>query len=111
MFTVRSSSYNLLGNHILALRNPKTTTYGPKNWKKGKVVNQKFTFNLEQLREANPDEDLGVGAVHALTVGMDNMMNDMNIDPSKYDLGFLLEKLGTYLPMITFNDQSALNRC
>ena len=28
MFTVRSSSYNLRGNHILVLPNPKTTTYG-----------------------------------------------------------------------------------
>ena len=28
MFTVQSSSYNLLGNNILALPNPKTTTYG-----------------------------------------------------------------------------------
>ena len=28
MFTVRSSSYNLRGNHILALPKPKTTTYG-----------------------------------------------------------------------------------
>ena len=28
MFTLRSSSHNLQGNHILALRNPKTTTYG-----------------------------------------------------------------------------------
>ena len=27
-FTERSSSYNLHGNHILALSNPKTTTYG-----------------------------------------------------------------------------------
>ena len=27
MFTVRSSSYNLRGNHILALPNPKTTNY------------------------------------------------------------------------------------
>ena len=27
MFTVRSSSYNLRDNHILALPNPKTTTY------------------------------------------------------------------------------------
>ena len=60
----------------------------PKNWKKGKVFDQKFTFNLEQLREAKPDKDLGVGAVHALTVGMDNMMNGMNIDPSKYNLAF-----------------------
>ena len=28
MFTVRSSSYNLRGNHIQSLPNPKTTTYG-----------------------------------------------------------------------------------
>ena len=28
MFTERSSSYNLHGNHVLALPNPKTTTYG-----------------------------------------------------------------------------------
>ena len=28
MCTIRSSSYNLRGNHILALLNPKTTTYG-----------------------------------------------------------------------------------
>ena len=28
MFTLRSSSYNSRGNHILALPNPKTTTYG-----------------------------------------------------------------------------------
>ena len=28
MFTVRSSSYNLRGNHIMSLPNPKTTTYG-----------------------------------------------------------------------------------
>ena len=28
MFTIRSSSYNLRGNHILALPNPRTTTYG-----------------------------------------------------------------------------------
>jgi len=28
MFTVRFSSHKLCGNHILALPNPKTTTYG-----------------------------------------------------------------------------------
>ena len=60
----------------------------PKNWKKRKVIDQKFTFSLEQLREAKPDEDLGVEAVHALAVGMDNMMDDMNIDPTKYELAF-----------------------
>ena len=60
----------------------------PKNWKKRQVIDQKFTFSLEQLREAKPDEDLGVEPVHALAVGMDNMMDDMNIDPTKYELAF-----------------------
>ena len=60
----------------------------PKNWKKGKVIDQKFTFTLEQCREATPDEDLGVEAVHALVVSMDNLMDDINIDKSKYDLAF-----------------------
>ena len=31
----------------------------PKSWKKGKVIDQKFTFTLDQRREAKPDEDLG----------------------------------------------------
>lgn len=53
---------------------------------KGKVIDQKFTFSLEQLREEKTDEDLGVGAVHALLVGKDNMIDDMNIDTTKYDL-------------------------
>lgn len=43
---------------------------------------------MEQLREAKPDEGLGVEAVHALMVGMDYMMDDMNIDPTKYELAF-----------------------
>ena len=60
----------------------------PKNWKKRKVIDQKFTFSLEQRREATPDKDLGVGAVHALTVGMDTMIDDMKIDPTKYELAF-----------------------
>ena len=60
----------------------------PKNWKKGKVIDQKFTFTLEQRREATPDEDLGVEVVYALVVGMDNLMDDISIDKSKYDLAF-----------------------
>ena len=60
----------------------------PKSWKKGKVIDQKFTFTLDQRREANPDEDLGVEAVHALVTGMDNLMDDINIDKYKYDLAF-----------------------
>ena len=56
--------------------------------KKGKVIDQKFIFSLWQLREAKPDEDLGVEPVDALAVGMDNMMDDMNIDATKYELAF-----------------------
>ena len=58
----------------------------PKKWKKGKVIDQKFTFTLDYTRDPKPDEDLGVEAVQALTTGMDKMMEDMAIDPSKYDL-------------------------
>ena len=58
----------------------------PKKWKKDKVIDQKFTFTLDQLREPEPEEDLGVAAVQALTEGMDSVIRDMNVDPSKYDL-------------------------
>ena len=58
----------------------------PKKWKKGKVIDQKFTFTLDYLRDPKPDEDLGVEAVYALTEGMDSMMEDMAIDPKEYDL-------------------------
>ena len=60
---------------------------GPaKKWKKDKVIDQKFTFTLEQLREPEPEEDLGVAAVQALTEGMDSVIDDMKVDPKKYDL-------------------------
>ena len=62
----------------------------PKSWKKGKVIDQKFNFTLDQRRKAKPDEDLGVEAVHALVTGMDNLMDDINIDKTKYDLAFQL---------------------
>ena len=58
----------------------------PKKWKKGKVIDQKFTFTLDYLRDPKPDEDLGVEAVYALTEGMDAMMEDMEIDLKNYDL-------------------------
>ena len=58
----------------------------PKKWKRGKVIDQKFTFTLDYLRDPKPEEDLGVAAVSALTEGMDTMMEDMNIDPKEYDL-------------------------
>ena len=43
---------------------------------------------MDQRREAKLGEDLGVEAVHALVTGMDNLMDDINIDKSKYDLAF-----------------------
>ena len=58
----------------------------PKKWKKDRVIDQKFTFTLEQLRESEPEEDLGVAAVQALTKGMDSVIDDMKVDPKKYDL-------------------------
>jgi len=60
----------------------------PKSWKRGKVIDQKFTFTLEQRRETKPDEDLGVEAVYALVEVMDAMIEEMEIDPAKYDLAF-----------------------
>ena len=45
MFTVRSSSYNLRGNHILALPNPKTTTYGLHS----------FSYLASKIRNSLPD--------------------------------------------------------
>ena len=58
----------------------------PKKWKKGKVIDQKFTFTLDYMRDPKTEEDLGVEAVHALTIGMDNLMEDMAIDTKEYHL-------------------------
>ena len=86
----------------------------PKKWKKGKVIDQKFTFTLDYLRDPKPDEDLGVEAVYAFTEGMDAMMEDMEIDLKNYDLALQIGskehfkspaipvKHGVSLPMITF---------
>ena len=83
----------------------------PKKWKKGKVIDQKFTFTLDYLRDPKPDEDLGVEAVYAFTEGMDAMME---IDLKNYDLALQIGskehfkspaipvKHGISLPMITF---------
>ena len=58
----------------------------PKKWKKDKVIDQKLTFTLDQLREPESEEDLGVAAVQALTEGIDGVIQDTEVDPSKYDL-------------------------
>ena len=69
----------------------------PKKWKKGKVIDQKFTFTLDYMRDPKTEEDLGVEAVHALTIGMDNLMEDMEIDPTKYDVAL---QIGSKEPRI-----------
>ena len=58
----------------------------PKKWKKNKIIDQKLTFTLEQVREPEAEEDLGVAAVQAITEGIDSVIEDMKVDPSKYDL-------------------------
>ena len=58
----------------------------PKKWKRDKVIDQKLTFTLDQLREPESEEDLGVAAVQAITEGIDSVIEDMKIDPNKYDL-------------------------
>ena len=45
LFTERSSSYNLRGNHILALPIPKTTTYGL----------QSFSYAASKIWNSLPD--------------------------------------------------------
>ena len=50
---------------------------------------------LEQLREAKPDEDLGVEAVLALALGMDDVIDNMKIDQKNYD-SFSNRKQGTF---------------
>ena len=57
----------------------------PKKWKKGKVIDQKFTFTLDYMRGPKTEEDVGVEAVHALTIGMDNLMEDMEIDAKHHN--------------------------
>ena len=59
MFTVRSSSYNLRGNHILALPNPKPRTYGlhsfsylaSKIW--NSLPDTYKTLNLPEFKQEN----------------------------------------------------------
>lgn len=58
----------------------------PKKWKKGKVIDQKFTFTLESMRPPKPEDDLGVEAVAAITQGMDKMIKDIKINPKEYDM-------------------------
>lgn len=58
--------------------------FGPaKRWKKNTLVNQKFILPLDQQRGPKEDEDLHVGATHAIAVGIDKLVEDLKI-PDEY---------------------------
>ena len=57
---------------------------GPaKRWKKNTVVNQKFILTLDQKRGLKENEDLNIGATHAIAVGIDKLVEDLKI-PDNY---------------------------
>ena len=47
------------------------------------LVNQKFILALDQQRGPKEDEDLHVGATHAMAVGIDKLVEDLKI-PDEY---------------------------
>ena len=50
---------------------------GPaKHWKKNAVVNQRFIITLDQQRGPKPDEDLNIGATHAIVVTVDKLAEE-----------------------------------
>lgn len=57
---------------------------GPaKRWRKHALVNQKFILTLDQQRGRKEEEDLHVGATHAIAVGIDKLVEDLKI-PEDY---------------------------
>lgn len=57
---------------------------GPaKRWRKNSLVNQKFTLTLDQQRGPKEEEDLHVEATHAIAVGIDKLVEDLQI-PEDY---------------------------
>ena len=57
---------------------------GPaRRWKQNTVVNQKFILELDQQRGPKEEEDLNIGATHALAVATDNLIEDLKI-PEDY---------------------------
>ena len=54
-----------------------------KRWKKNALVNKKFILTLDQQRGPKEDEDLHVGATHAIAVGIDKLVEDLKI-PDEY---------------------------
>lgn len=59
---------------------------GPaKRWKKNVVVNQKFTMTLDQQRPIHENEDLNIGATHAIATATDRLIDELNI-PEDYQM-------------------------
>ena len=57
---------------------------GPaKRWRKHALVNQKFILTLDQQRGPKEEEDLHVGATHAIAVGIDKLVEYLKI-PEDY---------------------------
>lgn len=56
------------------------TKLGPaKRWKQNAVVNQRFIMTLDQQRPPRKEEDLSVGATHAIAVAKDNLIDELKI--------------------------------
>ena len=58
--------------------------FGPaKRWKKNTLVNQNVILTLDQKRGQKEDEDLNIGATHAIAVAIDNLVEELKI-PDDY---------------------------
>ena len=49
------------------------------------MVNQRFIITLDQQRGPKPDEDLNIGATHAIVVAVDKLADENNI-PEDYEM-------------------------
>ena len=59
---------------------------GPaKRWKKNVVVNQKFNLTLDQQRPLDENEDINIGATHAIATAADQLIEELNI-PGDYQM-------------------------
>lgn len=61
---------------------------GPaKRWNKDTLVNQKFILTIDQKRGQKENEDLNIGATHAIAVAIDNLVEELKI-PGDYWMTF-----------------------
>lgn len=59
---------------------------GPaKRWKKNVIINQKFNLTLDQQRPLNANEDLNIGATHAIATAADQLIEELDI-PADYQM-------------------------